>query len=415
MVKSSEILFWDDLSHLDTVQIVERELPVPDEEFLDQSNIRNTRLKVYRKYLSNFQGIKKKIKKEEVELAVEKIKKKLWKLDNLLSKKNQRKNIRSGNQILDLKEFYPILTESILLSKNSFDKLHRSFFTRMKFVLRLRKSALTFISKDQNSELNRDFLQNKVQIRRDVDFLNRNPHSLQKHFAEQAHRIDLIQMIDHFLKESEIQSKSLKILHNEFRITHPSESLCLTSFSRLVKMLNLKYLKSKRFTRNDEEEKVRRINFLIDLIDHHNNRKEELLFFDVTSLSEKAFKSKSWQYKTRPTGFKPKFQFQATHILMLISTKKVISVQFVKGNLSSLIIFTFVFESILRLKDDLGPKQIRIILDNATMHHTVMMKNLFLLERVKAVFPPPHNPYFNMIEYVFRFIKGGLKKELTLK
>ena len=308
-----------------------------------------------------------------------------------------------------------MLIESILLQKCNSDKLHFSFLKRLKFVLRLRKSAFTFISKDQNSDLNRCFIQNKKQIQRDVDFLNRKPQCLQIHFAEQATKIDLLQKIDLFLKESEIQSKSLKILHNEFRISHPSESLCLTSFSRLVKMLNLKYLRSKRFTRNDEEEKIRRINLLIDLIDHHNNRKEELLFFDVTSLSEKSFKSKSWQYKTRPTGFKPKFQFQATHILMLISTKKVISVQFVKGNLSSLLIFTFVLESILRLKDDLGRKQIRIILDNATMHHTVMMKNLFLLERVKAVFPPPHNPYFNMIEYVFRFIKGGLKKELTLK
>ena len=413
-MKASRIYFWDEFAQIQSVEIVETRVEDPNDEFFDASNIRNTSLKEYRKYISNFQNIWKKVRPSKVTLAAQKIKIRLEKLQKLF-KPMVNSKAKSAKLEYDLKDSYPHLGQSIMVSKKHFDELHKGFCKKLKYALRLRSSAKTYSERfDSVSNMN-ELLKNRKQIVKDLKKFNDRPTLAFDLIEEQNQKIEQLSRVSEFLQKVEIKNKPLRELFKDFEKSNPSNAVSFECFRKHTKYLKLRYTMAKRFTRNDEAEKVRRINFMIDLIDHHSNKKEELLFFDVTSINEKAFKPKAWSTKLKPTGFKPLFQFQATHLLMIVSLKQVIAFQFTKGNLSSLIIFNFLFNAILRLKERHGQKPLKIILDNSTMHHTVIMKNLFLLEKVKAVYPPPHNPFFNMIEFVFRYVKSGLKHELTLR
>ena len=82
IVKSSRIYFWDELGEMESVNIVENPVEEPYEEFFEASNIRNTRLKTYRKYISHFQNIRKKVSDFKLSKAAEKIKKRLERLQD---------------------------------------------------------------------------------------------------------------------------------------------------------------------------------------------------------------------------------------------------------------------------------------------------------------------------------------------
>jgi len=186
-------------------------------------------------------------------------------------------------------------------------------------------------------------------------------------------------------------------------------------FFKLTKALSFRYVRSKRDIKNDQESKDRRIDCALRLIDLYRDSTTTLLFFDSTSINDKSFRKYRWATPTSRFGYQRSFYYNATHILMLVSIHAVESVWLHRGNLSSVIISHFLDSALCRFKEVHPERKITLVLDNARVHRTALMKQLTQFHRIRFFFPPPNNPYFNMIEFVFRLIKQKLRKEFSMK
>jgi hypothetical protein len=204
---------------------------------------------------------------------------------------------------------------------------------------------------------------------------------------------------------SQIYSKYLKF--NKFKLKKHR-------FRIYAQVLGLHYVQVARDIKNDEQSKKKRIDCAHRLIDLYNDPQKVLIFFDVTSINDKSFRKRKWVTRSSEFGYKKVFYYNATHVLMLVSTSNIESLLFYRGNISSILITHFLNNSLKKFKADNIGKQIVMVLDNAPVHRTILMKKLTGFHEIELFFPPPHNPYFNMIEFVFRHIKLGFKREYSM-
>lgn len=100
---------------------------------------------------------------------------------------------------------------------------------------------------------------------------------------------------------------------------------------------------------------------------------------------------------------------------MLVSLKGIESFMFIKGNLSKEIICHFLTQSLQRLKVTKHLNNIKLVMDNCTIHKTNLMLIMAREYNIHVIFPPAHNPYFNVIEFVFRMIKSSVKRCYSMK
>jgi transposase len=59
-------------------------------------------------------------------------------------------------------------------------------------------------------------------------------------------------------------------------------------------------------------------------------------------------------------------------------------------------------------------KKIVILLDNATMHHSILFKNLAKALQVYFLFNAPHSSRINQIEYLFEYVKRDMRNSDSL-
>lgn len=414
-VRASPIYFREDFQKLEKIEINEILLPEPSPEYLIQKKPRDWGAKYVHKYWLDHRLLSKKIQKEDIEWIKERAKKKVDSLENILKMGKKDLPRRSLNKIINLKEHYPILHIDIHISQVSFNKIEKIYQKKMKtFFQSLAFTKIyQFKSKDPSlfSKMKKVYPQWKFLVKKFLE----DPERYDKINRIQNRQILLIQKVYFFFENTKIEDSSMVKLYSKFKEYYPNEVISVSKFRRIAKIIDFRYKTSKKSVKNSEIEKTKRINFLSKLLLHIRSTKEDLFFFDCTSLTEKAFKKKAWSLKLKPTGFIPKFYFQATHILMLISKTEVISFQAIKDNLNTLVIFHFMKANIDYLRRRNNDRKIKILMDNATMHRTMLMMNYFLTETVKILFIPPQNPYFNMIEFVFRYIKKDLRKKFSLK
>lgn len=87
------------------------------------------------------------------------------------------------------------------------------------------------------------------------------------------------------------------------------------------------------------------------------------------------------------------------------------SIQFVRGTLTSAVIFHFLeltIESLKRGCDQRGAELI-IILDNSKLSQSDPLFNFVILNSVKLLFTAPQSCFLNPIEMFFAFLKEPLK------
>ena len=89
-------------------------------------------------------------------------------------------------------------------------------------------------------------------------------------------------------------------------------------------------------------------------------------------------------------------------------------IEFIKGTTNNLDIIDFLSRITQQANNQYCNKHIVIVLDNAKMHKTAYFTNFNIQNNIKALFTIPHHPFFNPVEYLFRFLKTDLRKSLTL-
>ena len=99
------------------------------------------------------------------------------------------------------------------------------------------------------------------------------------------------------------------------------------------------------------------------------------------------------------------------HLLALINHQKVVSFQFVCGNLSSAIIFAFLETVLTELNCEAKRlrREICIVLDNSPMNQFIALRKLVLDLRIELLFTAPNSSFQNPIEFLFAKIKAPLK------
>ena len=86
--------------------------------------------------------------------------------------------------------------------------------------------------------------------------------------------------------------------------------------------------------KKDELIKYQRGQCVGKLLDLYMNSANTLYFFDITSINEKGFSKKRWLFKSYRHSYSGTFYYNATHILMPVSTLLIESIFVYRGNLS---------------------------------------------------------------------------------
>ena len=153
----------------------------------------------------------------------------------------------------------------------------------------------------------------------------------------------------------------------------------------------------------------KRLSFLEQLVKLHLEDSKNLLYFDVTSFNWEKRSEKQWSYRLRPTGLVHRGDFSPMHMLTIMNLDGVLAFQLIRESVTSEHIFNFLFTVFEKKGTRSTSTPFKLILDNSTLHKTLIIKNLSLYCNVFFYFIVPKNPYFNLIEYVFRYIKSKNK------
>ena len=182
--------------------------------------------------------------------------------------------------------------------------------------------------------------------------------------------------------------------------------LSFKKFRHLMLTLDIRFTPMHKDIGNTEVMKRQRIYFLNSLLDFHLNHSGNLLYFDVTSFNWETKTKKGWNYRISPTGVMYQRDFSPMHMLTIMDLNGIVAFQVVRDSVTSSHIFNFLFEVFQNIRNVRSDVAYRLVLDNSTLHKTLIMKNLSLEMNVHFFFIVPKNPYFNLIEYLFRFLKA---------
>ena len=94
-------------------------------------------------------------------------------------------------------------------------------------------------------------------------------------------------------------------------------------------------------------------------------------------------------------------------VLALASQQQMIKTQTIKGSFNQHLLSCFLVESNI-------PTNTVILLDNAAIHKTKLIKQTALQLGIELLYVPPYSPWFNPIEGVFSIIKRAFYKGLSI-
>jgi transposase len=98
-------------------------------------------------------------------------------------------------------------------------------------------------------------------------------------------------------------------------------------------------------------------------------------------------------------------------LLMAVGTKGVIHWELFKGACTSAIFAAFIAQIAIHRND----QQHHVLMDNASIHKTLAVRNAFAAANLNALFLPPYTPCFQPIELVFSCVKRAYRKMCVQK
>lgn len=189
----------------------------------------------------------------------------------------------------------------------------------------------------------------------------------------------------------------------------------VSGFYGMIKDLGYSYKTIKDQLPDDKFIADQRIFFASHLIRLISDPKTIFVFYDSTIICEGNFKKKGWAIsKTNPVSTR-KFNYNKTHLLLMMTNKKLVAFQVVKDKVIGFDIILYFNKAIKQLKKDYPTKRIAIVLDNATMHKTLYFLNFLESLDVTILYTVRRHPLLNPVEYLIRYLKKNLRKTYGLK
>ena len=141
-----------------------------------------------------------------------------------------------------------------------------------------------------------------------------------------------------------------------------------------------------------------------------------LLVFRLDFIQSKQFSKKAWSQKSVKAVKKIRFVYSCLHLLTILGEDSIESYQFLKGQLSSPIIFHFLKTSLTLLIEKYRTvgKKLVLILDNSPMNHSRALKNFAFYTKIRIFYTPPYSSFVNPVETTYAFIKNRLRQIFSI-
>lgn len=323
--------------------------------------------------------------------------------------KSVQYNTTSGHQMIELQKF---LNRPLSISAKSFIKIFRPYQIRLKRIINSFNRWFNTSKKRKRLGKSGYRSQEECETAKIFQFYGKYDNSYTKIASAFRHDLELYTSLLNFYKDNELNCLNRKGIWLSIKDLHRVD-ISFNRFKHLSKICGLSYINKRIAFDNSDDVKESRIRFINTLLSIENDSSEAIFFFDTTSFSEGSFKKKVWSITCRPNRYRPKFTYNLTHLLFMCDIEGNVFALFVKGNLSSIVFCEYFKQCYSNYRATQPNKKLTIVLDNATMHKTRIIKSLAIDNGIKFIFIPPKNPFMNVAEYAFRFIKSDLRKFVT--
>ena len=193
-------------------------------------------------------------------------------------------------------------------------------------------------------------------------------------------------------------TKLISLLYKKYNISICKSTLYSCIFK--LKITRKKIRKRVIYTSKDKK-KIQLTNFKKEI---EKENLSNIISIDETSVDTHISNDYGWSIKGKRIETFMKYQRIRYTVISAISNKKIILNKIIKGAANGQIFLDFIIE-LLQL---IGPTK-SILLDNARIHHSLLLKAYMENKPNKIIYNVPYSPEYNPIEKVFSKIKHKLK------
>ena len=232
---------------------------------------------------------------------------------------------------------------------------------------------------------------------------------------EYATEMKEVYAVSDFLESVSTGDKALKRLHADFVSRLPGVKLTLGRFRRALMLLGYAWRVSTRVFRKRPNHG--RVSFLAfrQILRRLAHQPSHLFFFDCSTFLFEQNPRRSWQTRLTPTAFFSSTNYRRFHLLLVIGETGPVAHQIIAGKVPKGAVASFLARVCQRLREACGEQPVTVVLDNAQVHKTELMRRLAGSTGVCFLFTAPHSPFMNPIELVFRRIKAGHRNRHEIK
>ena len=243
-----------------------------------------------------------------------------------------------------------------------------------------------------------------------------NRPKLNKKIAKFTTKIELFRAVDNIKSPKNESFRTIKRISNDLKLTQRISNFSESTLYRVLRAKGFKYKPVVFHCNETENLKDYRIWFYKRYLELLSDPNEVIFYFDWSSFSDKNFQRRAWAGSSKRAVSKEVYTYAKIHLLAITSHERVECVEFVRGNLASLVIFEFLkrsIENLLTLQRVRG-KVCTLILDNSPLNHSKAIKKFCVESRMKLLFTAPNSCFQNPIEFLFAKVKSPLKKHFTM-
>jgi len=219
----------------------------------------------------------------------------------------------------------------------------------------------------------------------------------------------VIYSVSDYLDSTDTGDKTLRRLWLDARTANGLAGLSFLSFRRVMDLIGYNYKVSVRKFRKKPYHSHDSFFAYREIVKLCLQVPDSTYFFDSTTFSFETNPRRSWQSARNVTSFFSSTNYRRYHLLMIVNNQRVFAWQIVLGRVASTGIAAFLCEVVKKIRLEREQGVTHIILDNAKVHKTLLMKNLAEKSGLVFLFTSSHSPYMNPIEEVFRFLKGSFR------
>lgn len=222
-----------------------------------------------------------------------------------------------------------------------------------------------------------------------------------------------LEEIGQFLNRFDFVDLSLFCIYKKYKENFPLSDIGYGYFKKHCSNLGFSFKAIQENSKNSKfgiSPTYNYLNGLMNLIEYEDCH---LLFFDVSAISDKSFKKRSWNLPYKITKIHKLYRYDMSHILCAMSLNGIEGIQIIKGNLINFDLIDFL-KMVIKNYRQRRLEPLHIILDNAKMHKTAYFQNYLVQQNVFLHYTVSNKPFYNPIEYAFRFLKSKLKKRYSM-